>query len=163
MKKKYIIDGYNLIFKDPLASQLMRDGKYDQAIETTIRKIEANLNQTAEQIIIVLDGNKDPQRHILTGPKTRIIYSKKPRIADDVIRDHIRKTNNPQQWIVVSSDHEIINTAKDMGAQSVKSEYLQKSNLKKSKKSSGKSTHIKYNPGVVDVDYWLKQFNRDED
>ena len=163
MKKKYIIDGYNLIFKDPLAGKLMRGGNYDQAIEMTIRKIEANLYPTADQIIIVLDGDKNPDQHVRTGAKTRIMYSNKPRIADDVIRDHIRKTKSPQQWIVVSSDNEIRNTAMAMGAKTVKSEDLVRNNPKQSKRNPGQKTHGKYNPGSIDVDYWLKQFNSGKD
>jgi predicted RNA-binding protein with PIN domain len=156
MKKNYIIDGYNLAFKAPAIAALMRAGKIDQAVRQVILHAQKNY-AAAAQIIIVFDGRQGIPPEAETFGNIRVIFSKKPQTADDVIRAFLRNAADAPKWTVISSDHQIQNTAKDMGAVVLKSEQAwepRKSQPTPRKEVSGE----KAKPTKVDLDYWLDVF-----
>jgi len=155
----YIIDGFNLAFKIENISQTIKNGNTENAISLLIHFVQAILNKRSSKIIIVFDGQDDNQPKKIKHSGVDILFSKKPQTADDLIRNFIRKTNNIQKWTVVSSDNEIIYTAKDHGAKTMKSvDFI---NLKKrhSAKDTFEKENEKRNPENIDVDYWREIFN----
>jgi predicted RNA-binding protein with PIN domain len=162
MKKKYIIDGFNLGFKIPSIAEWITKGETDKAIRLILNFIHTRLFSKGNQVIVVFDGKHGGHGHIQSHQGIQIKFSKKPETADDIIRNFIRNASDTRLWTVVSSDSEIIYTAQDQGAQAVKSEIF----INQLKSPSVKKTNDnmqKYNPGDVDVEYWLKQFGADKD
>ena len=163
MKKNYIIDGYNLGFKIPSIAKRISAGDTDRAIQSIKSYLVNELLQKANQIIIVFDGKKGNSGGNSRQGKIQVIFSKKPETADDIIRRHIRSIKNADQWIVVSSDAEIRNTAKDMGATAISSESIIARTNQNQKDTLFKNSKEKYQPENVDVNYWLEKFNQSGD
>lgn len=160
MKKNYIIDGFNLGFKIPGIAQWITSGHIDQAIKLIINHIQSSISAKADNILLVLDGRYQNSSSITVSKKIKIRFSRKPQTADDIIRDFIRTQEKPGNWVVVSSDHEIINTARAMGAEVLPSEKLIEAGSVKAKKSQPRERQEKYNPEHIDMDYWLKKFGK---
>jgi len=160
MKKNYIIDGFNLGFKLPGIAQWITAGQIDQAIKLIINHIQSSISAKADNIILVLDGRYQNSSVIPASKKIKIQFSRKPQTADDIIRNFIRTQEKPGNWVVISSDHEIINTARAMGAEVLPSEKLIEAGSVKAKKSQPRERQEKYNPENIDLDYWLKKFGK---
>ncbi len=92
----YIIDGYNLAFKDMDLSRLIKAGQTEQVIPMLIKKIQNLLKFPSGRVIIVFDGKDGyyPQNRFRS---VEIKFSKKPQTADDIIRDFLRKAANPKE------------------------------------------------------------------
>lgn len=159
MAIRYIIDGYNLGFKDPDTSALIRAGKTDQAIRRIVGIVQKRLKDRDAQAVIYFDGNDGtgfPSTH-----KIHVRFSKHSRTADDEIRDFIRNAERLDNWVVVSSDNEIRYTAQDHGAKVMHSnEFL---NLAGSTSDFNEEARQKRDPDNIDIDYWLRQFGAGDD
>jgi len=151
----YIIDGYNLGHKIPSASNWLKKGETEKAIPIILNHIQAMLLRSGE-IIVVFDGKSGVFPAAQYSSRIRVKFSRKPQTADDIIRTFIRNQAHPENWTVISSDNEIIYTARDMGA---KVQSAKQFAAPPSSKSSGSEISEKYQPQNVDVDEWLKLFN----
>ena len=160
MKTNYIIDGYNLGFKISSIAKWISAGETENAIQLIRNYVMSRLGQKADQIILVFDGKTGNPAGNPKHGKIKILFSKKPQTADDIIRQFIRSQKNTSQWIVVSSDSEIRFTAEDMGAKAMTSENLIASLKQNRNKSQTKINNEKYQPENVDVNYWLDKFNQ---
>ena len=155
----YIIDGFNLAFIIKSISTVLKQGNTEKAIKQLIHFVRSATSHKKGKIIIVFDGQDDIQpKQIMQGP-IEILFSKKPQTADDIIRNLIRKTIDKDKWTVVSSDTEIIFTARDHGVRTMKSGTFKNMKNKSSAKDSSKPIIEKTNPDNVDVDYWQRIFN----
>lgn len=160
----YMIDAFNLGFKLPSAVPFLRRGDTEQAIKIILRFLQ-NKFSTREKVVAVFDG----QQGIFPGfsgfHPIEIKFSKAPQKADDIIRNFLRKTKNAGAWTVITSDHEIINTAKAMGANFMTSESFISMRLSPAKQQIKNKNEYeqKYNADHIDMDYWLKQFGKDKE
>ncbi len=162
--KKIIIDGYNLAHKHTQISAWLKKGDTDK----TIRLLISWLMQgpaAGNHITLVLDGKRGFFKEQTYSSAIKLIFSQKPQTADDIIRSYIRNAQNPAELTIVSSDNEIIFTAKDHGAKAVKSERFIAQYTKKAPQQKTRLPKIneKYNPENIDIDYWLKQFGDDNE
>ncbi len=162
--KKFIIDGYNLAHKHPEISTWLKKGDTDKTIRLMINWLLQLSAMRKSQIILVLDGKEGFFKEQNYSSAIKLIFSQKPQTADDIIRDYVRNAANPAELTIVSSDNEILFTAKDHGARTIKSEdFISKYVIKKSsKKIRSPKNSEKYNPENVDMEYWLKQFGDDK-
>ena len=98
-----IIDGYNLIGTQHRNLQQKR--------EDLIRQLTAYRTLKGHDITLVFDGWKSGSRHQVqtVAGGVRVIYSRLGDKADDVIRTMIEQER--KEWIVVSSDREIMDHA----------------------------------------------------
>ncbi|MBN2424890.1 MAG: NYN domain-containing protein [Calditrichaceae bacterium] len=162
--KNYIIDGYNVGFADNTIAGWISRGDIDRAIQMIINKIESIIPDNISKIILVLDGKHGYYNKNFNTYRIKVIFSRKPETADDIIRSVIRHEKKPEDWIVVSSDSEIKNTAQDMRAQSLNASEFLRSGKKKSKDLTKQEPEIKYDPEMNDLNYWLEQFrNKDSE
>lgn len=158
MKKNFIVDGFNLGYKIPSIARWIASGKTDYAIQLIINHIQKSIGLKAEQIIIVFDGQYEGSKSTAKQGKILIKFSKKPQTADDIIRDFIRHLKKTSDWVVISADNEIINTAKAMGVEIMPANDLNNRDLKPGQ-TNNKERDEKYNPRDIDIDYWLKKFD----
>lgn len=163
MKKNYIVDGYNLGFKIPSIAKWISAGNTDRAIQSIKNILFNTLSQKANKIILVFDGKDGYSTGNFGQGKFQVIFSKKPESADDIIRRYIRSQKNASEWIVISSDLEIRNTAKDMGAKAIPSEKFITTIDQSQKDTRFKNNREKYQPENVDIDYWLNKFKQSGD
>ncbi|HPN37977.1 MAG TPA: NYN domain-containing protein [Melioribacteraceae bacterium] len=118
MKKRYLIDGNNLLHKIP---KLSRNNNTDSRL-TLALKVDRYF--TGKNIIctIVFDGHR---KDIIRTNKIRIEYSGN-LTADDVIRNEIERAKNTKLLTVISSDNGITDLAKVCSCEIIKSEEFSK-------------------------------------
>lgn len=159
----FIIDGYNLAFMIDKIAQSVKNGNTEKAINQVIHYVQQKFVAKHPKIIIVFDGQNYSDFEKNYNRNLTILFSKKPQTADDIIRNFIRKTEQIKNWVVVTSDNEIIYTAKDLGAGVMKSTDFIKMNVSGLPKKSTAVENKKMNPGNVDIEYWRNIFNSGKD
>jgi hypothetical protein len=109
MATHLLIDGYNLL-------AVHSSSRSEMAREALVQDLAAYRNRKGHAITIVFDGWR--QGHAVEGRELRsgveIIYSKRGEKADQVIQRLARRYG--ADCAVVSSDHEIVATARAHGA-----------------------------------------------
>ena len=160
--KNYLIDGYNLGHKIPEVVRLLQKKDFYAAIEWIIHTVQMCINTRRNRVIIVFDGKKGLFDYPRSASTIEVLFSRKPQEADDIIREILRKQTDASHWIVVSSDNEILKTARDLGANFIHSEAFYASSKTSDQKGLPKESRQKYNPNNVDVDYWMNLFGKDK-
>ncbi len=120
--KTYIIDGYNLIHKSAKLKKIFLENP-QSARESLVSTLSNFFTTRKDKCIVVFDGNLNIPSALST-PKVKVIFSAPPNKADDEIKKIImsKDLNERKNFIVVSSDNEIINCAKACGAGRMSSE-----------------------------------------
>ncbi|MBD3224003.1 MAG: hypothetical protein GF313_04700 [Caldithrix sp.] len=155
----YIIDGFNVGFKLSNAQRLLQNGDTDRAIPIILQHIDSAMPQGVKRIIVIFDGQGTSHQNHSIPKRIQVKFSKKPQTADDIIRKFIRSAKTPKEWTVVSSDNEILFTARDHGAETIGSDdFIRQNNDPGATKRSFNEHLEKYEPGNVDVDYWMNLF-----
>ncbi len=158
----YVIDGYNLAHKIPEVARFLKKKDFYSAIDRLVHIVQSRLNVRRNRVIIVFDGKKGVFAYPHNTYAVEIRFSRKPQEADDVIRELLRHQSDTSNWIVISSDNEILKTARDLGAHFIRSEsFYQTSDVSKHH-DAARETKEKYNPQNIDLDYWLTVFGSDE-
>ncbi len=160
--QNYLIDGYNLGHKIPEVRRLLNKKDFYRAIERIIHIVQRQINTRRHRVIIVFDGKKGVFDYPRSASSVEVLFSRKPQEADDIIRAILRKESEPSQWMVISSDNEILKTARDLGARYTRSEAFYASQ-NSTRKTTSDESGIKYNPENVDVNYWLHLFGDDNE
>ncbi len=155
----YIIDGFNLAFKIDSIAPLIRKGALDAAIRQTALYVSKKLTGNKGRIQLIFDGQSHNKTGLPAVYGIQIRFSRKPQLADDIIREFIRSTPAISEWTVVSSDNEIKFTAQDHGAKAMTSEQFIRYTPRKPRHKKNEK------PGVenIDVDYWKNLFNTGPD
>jgi len=161
----YIIDGYNLGYKIKSCIPLLKNGDTERAIPCILQSVAGRITAFDKKIIVVFDGRSGAFPRITSFSGIQVKFSKAPQKADDIIRNFLRKLKNPENWCSVSSDNEIIMTARAMGAQAEKSENFLSQQRKSSADRNRDSAEYKqkYQADNIDMNYWLKQFGAEDE
>lgn len=128
MKRKYIIDGNNLIGKIP---QLWKMQKKDKQSSRSglVFQLERYFHQKKIQVSLHFDGF---QNEVIKGKGIKITYSNNTS-ADNKIKDEISLSNNPKLITVISSDLNVQDFARVNSCSIIKSEQFAKEMNKKTK------------------------------
>ncbi len=126
MPKHVIIDGYNLLgASDRHAPRSEQLGELSR--ERLIQDLVLYRQRVGHAVTVVFDAWRQPggtQHHEHRSGVT-VIFTRQGEQADQVIQQMARLQN--EDCVVISSDHEIINTAKSQGAMVLRSqEFLAK-------------------------------------
>ncbi|MCA1808780.1 MAG: NYN domain-containing protein [Kiritimatiellia bacterium] len=108
MYEQAIIDGYNLLYRQPAAGDL---ASRRQAL---IRLLEPALGVIAQRITVVFDGATAETDPGATG--VEVVFSPAGRTADEVITGMVQTAPRPAQILVVTSDRPERETADGAGA-----------------------------------------------
>ncbi len=155
-----IIDGYNFIFAvTPLRIKVLKDKKLGR--DALIHMLEIYASSKKLNIKVVFDGKKG------SFPRQRtqyvdVIYSKSPEIADDLIVDIVKKAKAPKTITVVTSDNELKNRVRSLGAQ-ITGAMSFYSMIKKPQKSSNDDTKKPEIASKEEFDEWMEYFKGDEE
>ena len=115
---QFIIDGYNVAKlgwpNRPLEQQ--RDVFLD-AVENLVRRFGTD-------VTVIFDGASIVGAHTSRRRQVRVVYSPEGTIADDVIRDEVRRIPASHPVVVVTNDAEIVRDVRADGANVVPSNAL---------------------------------------
>lgn len=162
MAMHVIIDGYNILgvrgWRGTSASQ-----DVEQLRERLIQELTQYQHRKGHPITLVFDAWRDPHpEHQEHRSGVEVIYTQAGERADQVIQRMARQFG--RDCVVVSSDLEIVSTAKDHGALTIRAqEFQQKLQLSGSIGNTGKRV-TKNSPsdmyGKVEDDMSVKRENK---
>jgi predicted RNA-binding protein with PIN domain len=115
MTKTYIIDGYNVIHASPDLKRAVDAFGIDRARGDLLNAVAGFAERRNCDCIVVFDGVVGRER---ITPRVRVLSSR-TRSADDIIREEARRQG--KRLVVVSSDLEIIGTARANMAETIAS------------------------------------------
>jgi predicted RNA-binding protein with PIN domain len=112
--RQLLIDGYNVIYADPRLAALPLELSRRALVQLTAKYKSPDPWVSAH---VVFDGRADQElseSYHAQGPVTVVFV---PEGADGYMRETLRDSTHPEQWVVVTDDREIRYTAADHGAQ----------------------------------------------
>ncbi len=119
----YLIDGFNLIYKFPDLEELMIGNRLDEARIGLLQKLKRYAAISKKAIGVVFDGKKQPSLEVTRERYGRIdVYYSLDYSADYLIKQFVKKDNNPRMITVVTSDKDIIGYVTRFKAKTMKSE-----------------------------------------
>lgn len=111
----YLIDGHNLIGQLPGVSL---DDPDDE--EQLVGLLHRFLVRSRKRAIVYFDRRHPGSPNPAGSARLTVRFVSPPRTADDAIRSHLaRLKREARNWIVVSSDCEVVSAAKRSGARSL--------------------------------------------
>ncbi len=157
----YLIDGHNLIGQLPDISLTDPD---DEA--KLVQKLLSFAARVQKRMVVVFDGGLPGGKSRLSASKVEVVFATARSDADTVMKDRIKRTRDPGQWIVVSNDREVLAAARIRKMTTLSStEFAAQINRppaprKARRKDAGEATDVYVSPAEVEA--WLKLFNSDE-
>ncbi|MGC9347207.1 MAG: NYN domain-containing protein [Anaerolineae bacterium] len=109
----YLIDGHNVIAAMP---DIALEDPDDEAM--LVMRLRAWAARIRRRAIVVFDGGipGGPSR-VLSSSDVRVVFAARHHTnADRIIRERLRALPDASNWTVVSSDHEILDEARSLGA-----------------------------------------------
>jgi len=117
-----LVDGYNVIFADEELADWVRCGQAQKARETLVARLTEYQALSGEPVIVVFDGTVSVGLPADGRATIKILYSRSPQKADEVLQEIIATAPNPRGLTVVSTDREIRKAAKAKRAKPVPAE-----------------------------------------
>jgi len=107
----YLIDGHNLIGQMP---ELSLDDPDDE--RKLIELLRAYLVRVDKKGVVIFDQGLPGGAGKWSNNVLEVRFAPRPKTADDLIRDRLKKERNPRGLVVVSADREITDAARRAGA-----------------------------------------------
>ncbi|HOT93249.1 MAG TPA: NYN domain-containing protein [Anaerolineae bacterium] len=109
----FLIDGHNVIAALP---DIDLEDPDDEA--KLVMKLRAWSGRARRKAIVIFDGGipGGPSR-VLSTPEVRVVFAAKYHsTADRIIKERLSALPDAPNWTVVSSDHEVLDNAREIGA-----------------------------------------------
>ena len=103
----YLIDGHNLIGQLP---DISLDDPNDEAL--LVQKLAGFFARARQKCVVIFDAGLPGGASRLSTHGVKVVFASHLSSADQVILERIRKTRDPARWTVVSSDHHVLNVAR---------------------------------------------------
>ena len=103
----YMIDGHNLIGKLP---DISLDDPNDEAL--LVQKLASFAARTGKSCVVVFDHGLPGGSSRMSTRSVQVVFASGRSTADRVIMERIKKVPDPLNWTVVTSDHDVMATAR---------------------------------------------------
>ena len=121
--KLYLIDGYNVIRRDPRLREVENRQGLEAGRAALVSQLKTSAVLASTRTTIVFDGSGNVVSPTPSGhANLRIIFSRPPANADDTIVAMVRGNETPEQVVVVTADQELSWQVRKAGAAVVSSE-----------------------------------------
>jgi len=155
----YLIDGHNLIH---YLDDIRLDDPHDEA--KLVIKLRGFCARVRKKVVVVFDHGLPGGYSQLSTPSVTVVFASASQTnADNIIRERISNIRDIKGWCVVSSDNEVLDSARMVGMRGMKcvdfAEIMTRSPQEKLHKGA--------NPNVMvspqEVEEWLELFGVDAD
>jgi uncharacterized protein len=106
----YLIDGHNLIGQLP---DISLNDPNDEALLT--QKLNGFAARTGKRCVVVFDHGLPGGSSRMSTRAVQVVFASQRSTADRVMMERINKIPDPRDWVVVSSDADVRNTAHRRG------------------------------------------------
>jgi predicted RNA-binding protein with PIN domain len=103
----YMIDGHNLIGKLP---DISLDDPNDEAL--LVQKLAGFAARTGKNCLVVFDYGLPGGSSRMSSRAVQVVFASARSTADRVMMERIKKVPDPVNWTVVSSDNDVMATAR---------------------------------------------------
>lgn len=149
----YLIDGHNVIGQLP---DISLDDPNDEAI--LVQKLVGFSARTKRRCVVVFDHGLPGGTSRMSTRDVQVVFASQRSTADRVMIERIGKIPDPVQWIVVSSDNDVLGAARGRKMQTLRSDAF--ALLLESPPvpdiDAGEDSHVDLSP--AEVDEWLQFF-----
>ncbi|MBU1356650.1 MAG: NYN domain-containing protein [Candidatus Edwardsbacteria bacterium] len=153
MAKTIIIDGYNLAFaSDRIRPALLKDKQKGR--ELLVELLAGYKKTFGYDITVVFDGADGHTDKCSAKRGIRIVFSRPPQNADQVIKNKVEIQKKSKTITVVTSDRGIVNYVKGRRVETVGS----KTFLDRMEQELARRGADKEKPGRIDVKEWMEYF-----
>jgi len=147
-----LIDGHNLIGRMP---DLDLEDPEDEAV--LVQRVRQYCWRHRRRATIVFDaGLPGGHSFCLSSPEVEVVFASGGHTADDLLRQRIRRAQDPAGLIVISSDHSVQAVARARGARVVPADAFAAELT--SPKGVHEDTGKPQSPG--DLEEWLRLFGQ---
>ena len=155
----YLIDGHNLIGNLP---DIELDDPDDEA--KLVQKLVGFVARTGKTCVVVFDHGLPGGASKMSTRGVRVVFASSNSNADRVMIDRIHKERNPRQWIVVSSDNEVLSNALHRRMQTMKSaQFSIAMRTAKPAPKPGREEAPDLRLSADEVDEWMQIFEGKQD
>ena len=150
-----LIDGHNLIGRMPALSLQDPDDE-----EKLVRLLVSYRARTGKSLTVVFDpggGASLAQTRRVGG--IEVVFAASGSSADHIIARRVRRSRNPVDWLVITSDHQLARDVADYGAR-VQSASDFASQLKRPSEDAPEQKNVPPTPDEVEA--WLALFEHQE-
>lgn len=161
MTQKMIIDGYNVIYTDDQLRPVMIRNS-EKARERFLEMLKDYLRGKSLRVTVVFDGSGDMVDTVtVVAGKLQVVFSRRHESADELIMATLRGSNNPREFIVVTSDDvHIGKEARSLGSLVIRSRrFIERI---REEEAGRDSRAEKPDPDEDDVRHWLRMFGKEE-
>jgi uncharacterized protein len=152
----YLIDGHNLIGQ---LKDISLDDPNDEALLT--QKLIGFTARTGSKCVVVFDYGLPGGTSRMSTRSVQVVFASQRSTADRVMMERIRKMPDTKDWVVVTSDHDVAQTARLRRMQTMASAdfaYLMESRAKPVV-DAGEASDVRLSES--EVDEWMKLFGED--
>lgn len=154
----YIIDGHNLIH---YLDDIELDDPHDEA--KLVIKIRGFCARTRKKCVVVFDEGLPGGISSLSTPSVKVIFAaSRQSNADRIIRERIRLTHDVKGWIVVTSDNEILDEARNVGMRGLKCANFAEMLLRPTREKLDRSEQPNLMVSEAEVEEFLALFGEDD-
>jgi uncharacterized protein len=153
----YMIDGHNLIGQLP---DISLDDPNDEAL--LVQKLIGFCARTGKNCVVVFDYGLPGGSSRMSTRAVQVVFASGRSSADRVMMERINKIPDPTGWIVVSSDHDVLGTARKRRMSTLHSDEFAVLMQAPPKRvvDMGEATDV--NLSEKEVDEWLDLFGGDK-
>jgi predicted RNA-binding protein with PIN domain len=158
VKRKYLIDGYNLLYQ---FEELRRRMEYDleSAREGMVLRLSGFALRKSVDVTVVFDGSGEPIPSPSRVRGIQIYFTKPPLKADPVIKRMIAERKKADDLVVVTSDREIESFARLCGVKVETSQAFARA--LQQNPSTEMEKKIDHTLSEQEVKEWMNLFRRD--
>jgi hypothetical protein len=154
----YLIDGHNLIGQMP---DISLDDPNDEAL--LVQKLIGLMARLKKSCVVVFDYGLPGGTSRMSTRAVQVVFASGRSSADRVMIERISKIPDPLEWTVVSSDHEVLNSARARRMQIMRSLEFARMMQSPPKRDVdiGEAMNVYVSP--EEVAEWLKVFGSEEE
>lgn len=155
----YLIDGHNLIAGLP---DIRLDDPDDEA--KLVNKLKSFVAGGGKKCSVVFDGGIPGGQSAMSNNAVKVTFAAAERSnADAIIKRRIGRARDAKYWIVVTSDHEVLNYARSRGLRTMTAGEFAR--LLRANGDNQIDLGEEIDPKIPDddLDHWLRQFGADVD
>lgn len=154
----YLIDGHNLIGKLP---DIDLTDPNDEA--KLVQKLIGFCGRHQTQVVVVFDQGLPGGKSRMSTRKVTVVFASHRSNADRVMMERIRKTRDPANWTVVSSDNEVLATGRRYKMNTIKAaQFAQMLERPAPPPRPGRDVAVDVRLSGKEVDEWLSLFDDTE-
>src|SRR5690606_9334211 len=147
-------DGHNLIGQLP---DISLDDPNDEAL--LVQKLAGFVARTNKRCVVIFDHGLPGGKSRMSTRAVQVVFASQRSSADRVMMERIKKIKDPRNWVAVSSDNDVLEAAKLLKMQTLRSTEFAELLEAPPPPEIDEGAQADVNLSAEEVDEWLNFFN----